>query len=221
MCIKTPCKNVICTSNHWAPVTWKWPPRKWHSRIAIKTERPSGHKCSQQFEIHPRNSFSLTSQHMIQMPLSLLIWGGDTQMKIGAKTVPIWLDEMSRPAQHPLSLGEDRRVLSVPPGESNPSCYWLWSSDLQTENISFVVLNHQICDTYHQKPRKWAYDYECIIKYFSYNFSLPKINFLRYYRKIPNLFHSSKTVKENRGSRKKTRKIRGKKSIIAYLSAFG
>lgn len=132
----------------------------------------------------------------------------------GAKTVPTKLDEMPRLAKHPLSSGKDHRILSVPPGESNPSSHWLLTSGLQTENISFVVLSHQICDTYHPRPRKRAYDYECV-KYFSYSFSLLNINFLRYYRKIPYLFHSCKRVKEHRGSRKKARKIRGKKSIIA------
>lgn len=141
MCIKTPCKNVICTSNHWAPVTWKWPPRKWHSRIAIKTERPSGHRNEEMFSAiwNPPEKFLLTHfpTHDTNAPLSSHLRRGHPD-EDGAKTVPIWLDEMSRPAQHPLSLGEDRRILSVLPGESNPSSYWLWSSDLQTENIALL-----------------------------------------------------------------------------------
>lgn len=123
---------------------------------------------------------------------------------------------MTRLAKHPLGPGKNHRILSVPPGESNPSSHWLWTSDLQIVNASFVVLNHQICDTYHQRPRKQAYDYECVIKYFSYSFSLPNINFLRYYRERPYLFHSCKRVKKHRGSRKKTRKIREKTLHFNY-----
>lgn len=74
MCIKTPCKNVICTFKHWAPVTWERPPRKWHSRIAIKTERPSGHRNEGMFSAiwNPPEKFLLTpfTTHDTNAPLS-------------------------------------------------------------------------------------------------------------------------------------------------------